>query len=433
MINQKLHVGVLIRKIFSEEGTGSFTFVNSFLQLPTVLKSTCEVSLIFDSNEEIKKFRKLHKNNNAQCLNLDAFNPNCGNDQLTFIESIRFRFGSWMQKLFKFFFLESNLSHPRLVADFEHLNKLQTEILIDENKIDLMFYPFWFDYPTTDRPFVLFYWDAAHRYYHFLPEYGPRDVEKAFRLSLEKAFKVIVPNEAAVTELNSLYSLGDPNHKFHEIPFSFPTIAAAFSKSKVNALLSKLGINKSYLFIPAGFWPHKNHTVLVDAISELKKRGTFIDVVMTGPDRGNYDYVRSRCKTLDVSAQFHYLGFVKKEELQVLYQEAEAMVFPSITGPNNYPPIEATSHGCPVILSDLPGHRQQMGEAAIYFNKFDPIDLALKIENILTNPRQKNTLIKKGFELIKELHPDSYFNSLSAIIKEYGCYRRLWGDKFKLK
>jgi hypothetical protein len=74
-----------------------------------------------------------------------------------------------------------------------------------------------------------------------------------------------------------------------------------------------------------------------------------------------------------------------------------------------------------------------MGEAAIYFNKFDSVDLAQKIENILTNPRQKNMLIKKGFALIKELHPDSYFNSLSAVIKDYGCYRRLWGDKFKLK
>ena len=40
------------------------------------------------------------------------------------------------------------------------------------------------------------------------------------------------------------------------------------------------------------------------------------------------------------------------------------MVFASIVGPNNYPPIEAASLGCPVILSDLPGHREQMGESA---------------------------------------------------------------------
>ena len=57
-----------------------------------------------------------------------------------------------------------------------------------------------------------------------------------------------------------------------------------------------------------------------------------------------------------------------------------AMVFSSIVGPNNYPPIEAACHDCPVILTDLPGHREQMGESALYFDKFNPNELADQIQ-----------------------------------------------------
>ena len=230
-----------------------------------------------------------------------------------------------------------------------------------------------------------------------------------------------------------MYRLGAPYEKYHVIPFSFPSKAIEAKKSDGMSFLAKNGITKSYIFIPAGFWPHKNHIVVVDAVRELTKRDIAIDVVMTGPDRGNYDYIRSCCKEFGLDGQFHYLGFVTREELQILYSEAEALVYPSITGPNNFPPIEATSFGCPVILSDLPGHREQMGDAAIYFDKFDSRDLSRKIENIMTNREQTNMMIKKGFELLKELHPESYFNSLSGVIEEYMHYRRLWGKEFNLK
>ena len=50
---------------------------------------------------------------------------------------------------------------------------------------------------------------------------------------------------------------------------------------------------------------------------------------------------------------------------QLLYTEALALVMPTYFGPTNLPPLEAFQTGTPVLYSDLPGMREQVGDAAI--------------------------------------------------------------------
>ena len=109
------------------------------------------------------------------------------------------------------------------------------------------------------------------------------------------------------------------------------------------------------------------------------------------------------------------------------------MVFPSIVGPNNYPPIEAASLGCPVILSDLPGHREQMGNAALYFEKFSALELVNKVELLLTDPNLRNELCEKGKNLALQSSPEVYFENLIGIFEEFSNYRKMWGENYSLK
>jgi len=104
--------------------------------------------------------------------------------------------------------------------------------------------------------------------------------------------------------------------------------------------------------------------------------------------------------------------------------------YPSIVGPNNYPPIEAASLGCPVLLSDIPGHREQMQDAALFFDKFSPIDLADKIMILHNEKDLRMDLIKKGKELVRDLTMSDYFKSLGKIFLEFKKYRKLWGEKY---
>ena len=48
------------------------------------------------------------------------------------------------------------------------------------------------------------------------------------------------------------------------------------------------------------------------------------------------------------------------------------MVMPSYFGPTNMPPLEAFAMKTPVVVSDLPGIRDQVGEAALLVEPENP-------------------------------------------------------------
>ena len=43
------------------------------------------------------------------------------------------------------------------------------------------------------------------------------------------------------------------------------------------------------------------------------------------------------------------------------------------------PPLEAMALGCPILCTDLAGHREQLADAALYFDARDKNDLAKKM------------------------------------------------------
>ena len=56
-----------------------------------------------------------------------------------------------------------------------------------------------------------------------------------------------------------------------------------------------------------------------------------------------------------------------EEEIASFYKHALALVMPSYLGPTNIPLIEAREFNCPVLCSDLDGHKEILGSEAIYF------------------------------------------------------------------
>ena len=435
MIEDKLNIGIFIHKFLIEEATGSFTFTNSFLNIPKGLEKKFAFSLIFRTKLDLKDYKKAFPKCKKKLHLLSEYQKSFKSNKLSKLDSLKFRIGAWIKKFFDQFFLNIELIHPSIQSDFLKIEKLSMEQLIDNNQIDLVVYPFWFDYPTTDRPFIVFYWDAAHRYLSFMPDIGPRNemqIERVFIPALQKAFKIIVPNNSAIVELESLYNVGIAESKYYIIPFVISENTNTENDKKLS-IFDRFAIKDSYLFMPAGFWPHKNHKVVIDAIKILNDRGIQLQVVMTGPDRGNYQYIEDLIKKSDLTEQFHYLGFVDRSELISLYKHSFALIFSSIVGPNNYPPIEAASLGCPVILTNLQGHREQMGQSALYFDKFSPNDLANQIQLLKENETLRGELIQKGKMLTKGLDPSKYFDQLEKVFDEFKKYRLLWGDHYSLK
>jgi glycosyltransferase involved in cell wall biosynthesis len=88
--------------------------------------------------------------------------------------------------------------------------------------------------------------------------------------------------------------------------------------------------------------------------------------------------------------------------------ESRALISASLYEGFNLPPLEAQSLGVPVILSDIPVHREIYGDSALYFNldSIDELEVAL---NKLNSKKLYSDLVRKGHA--NALRFDDYRNN----------------------
>jgi glycosyltransferase involved in cell wall biosynthesis len=73
------------------------------------------------------------------------------------------------------------------------------------------------------------------------------------------------------------------------------------------------------------------------------------------------------------------LGAIPYNLLHHLYKACDVYVTPAYAETFAHPLVEAMASGLPVVASDLPVHREICGQAALYFPRFSPEDLASQI------------------------------------------------------
>ena len=294
------------------------------------------------------------------------------------------------------------------------------DYLAEKEDIDL----FWFTYPIdvdTTVPYIYTVWDVGHRVMPAFPEVGKpaylwNEREEHYLRMLKKATFVITGNETGKKELVENYPIS--KDKIRIVPF--PISSFCYGEEK----RPDIELPEEYFFYPAQFWPHKNHICIVKAIAYLREKyGVDKHVVFTGSDKGNKSYVQKMANKLGMSDLVHFPGFMSYEEIKYLYRHAQAIVYASLMGPNNIPPMEAVYLECPVIISDVPGHVEQFGEAVTYFDRYDPEDLAEKMLGLDVAMAIKKQAFKR-----KELMEYSYSERLLPILNDFSKMLETWKD-----
>jgi len=306
---------------------------------------------------------------------------------------------------------------------FNYYNNLNKAAI--SHKIEFM----WFLTPSflpVQIPYCFTLWDLSHINHSCFPEVNYsgwtwEEREKLYSIALRKATYIIVGTNEGKRETIEYYNL--PSEKIKVIPFT-PTLFLPNENTKGDE------INKPYIFYPAQFWPHKNHVVILYAIKLLNEKYNLkIQCIFTGSDKGNEVFIKKMVVKLGLKDLICFKGFVDKNELHYFYKNALALVFPSFFGPDNIPPIEAFSLGCPVIASDIPGHREQLKDAALFFNPTNEEQLADTIKLLVDDESLRNTLINRGLEIIKSLSIENYFQEMNKLLLEFSKMRRCWDSE----
>lgn len=283
-------------------------------------------------------------------------------------------------------------------------------------------------YDTLDIPYIATVWDVQHRTHPWFPEVssqGRWDYRELMHARfLRRAARLITGTRVGAEQLGYYYQVPPDRITLlpHPTPALFHDVAGAVSPA-VSAFSAT-----RFFFYPAQYWPHKNHVTLLHALKLLGDRhGMTADLVLTGSDQGNLGHVQAVATALGLRSQVHFAGFVSSADLVWLYRNAVALVYPSFSGPENLPPLEAFSLGCPVAISDYPGVDEQIADAALRFDPRDPAQLADALRRLLEEPSLRDDLIAKGRARLQHRTPLGYVRGVFAIFDEFEGIRRCWG------
>jgi GT2 family glycosyltransferase/SAM-dependent methyltransferase len=137
-----------------------------------------------------------------------------------------------------------------------------------------------------------------------------------------------------------------------------------------------------YLYLPNQFWAHKNHRIVFEALAHLKKTtGLTIPLVCTGSphDSRNPDHYPALLQFLSenqLDHQVRLLGLIERTDQIEIFRHAAAVVQPSLFEGWSTVVEDTRSIGRPLILSDIPVHREQAPPGSTLFPPTDPITLA---------------------------------------------------------
>jgi len=142
-----------------------------------------------------------------------------------------------------------------------------------------------------------------------------------------------------------------------------------------------------YVLAVATLEPKKNIESVVHAWARVANAtNERFDLVIVGKRGWRYAPIVAAMAPHIRSGRLHHLQDVPTGELQALYRGAEAVLFPSYAEGFGLPSVEALAAGTAPIVSDIPTHREVLGEAAHFVDPYDVEDIAHAIETFALSP-----------------------------------------------
>lgn len=285
---------------------------------------------------------------------------------------------------------------------------------------DMLYYPM-FDLPiSVNIPCAIMIYDLNAM---LLPDYftnGKIWRRPASRLlhyhAVYRAGRVLTSSNATALEINRIF----PFAKEKTVPIH-NGYSRAFKnniKTDFKDIKNRWGISEEYMLYVGVHRPHKNLEGLIRAIPSIRKSRGNIQLICAGTIDKRFPGPVDLVLKLDLGNAVKFTGYIPDDELEALYQNADAFIFPSFQEGFGVPLLEAMDYGVPIACSDIPVHREIAGEAAIYFNPRSHEIISEVILNLIQNVQLKNNLIAKGKERLSKFKWDECARNTYEVFRD---------------
>ena len=201
-----------------------------------------------------------------------------------------------------------------------------------------------------------------------------RDI--GFRVQIASGRTIMLSSESALRDYQKFFPAAA---KASVVRFASRPPAEFLTADPVE-VVRQYDLPEKFFYLPNQFWRHKNHQVVVDALSILSARGIDVVVAASGSrhDPREADYFEKIMAQIGARHlhNFRYLGMIPLSHVYALLRVSTALINPSRFEGWSTTVEEAKSFGVPMILSDLEVHREQTSGRAKYFGPDSPNELA---------------------------------------------------------
>lgn len=153
-----------------------------------------------------------------------------------------------------------------------------------------------------------------------------------------------------------------------------------------------------YLLMVGATWKHKNAHELIERVSLWSDKYRL--KILSGSGK-NRESLKELVIRFDLEDKIDFVGYLSESELISLFQNASALVYPSLMEGFGIPPIEAMACGVPVIVSDIPIFREIYGDTPIYVELGKPSSWSAAFE-LLADRDLIAKKIQDGLQKAKE-------------------------------
>ena len=155
----------------------------------------------------------------------------------------------------------------------------------------------------------------------------------------------------------------------------------------------------------------KGPDYFVEAAAKVLKRVPNVRFVMAGSG-DMMNHVIRRVAALGIADRFHFTGFLRGDDVQMMFQLSDVYVMPSVSEPFGISPLEAMRSNVPVIISKQSGVAEVL-DYAVKVDYWDVDAMADAIYGLITYPALAKMFSERGMAEVTGLK----WNNAAAKIK----------------
>lgn len=225
-----------------------------------------------------------------------------------------------------------------------------------------------------------------------------------FRLSLKVSDRVLTQTEVVKSYVHLISPMKEISI-FTKVVEDEKDVTLVNPPPFVLGKLNKIRYSNPMLYVATNY-QHKNHKVIIEALSILVKNGKEASLILSLSESEAIGIGGSVAASLIESNHLCCIGWVDKSWLRYLYDLAFICLMPSTLESLSSSHLEAMAWKVPQISSDLPFAQETCRDASLYCAPDNVNSWCKKIIELFENPELYEELQQKGLLRLKEFPKD---------------------------